>query len=580
MLSLAVVLLAALVGARYAPATADRATSLLASRWAPAVVGLLTTVAWWSMAGALTPLPLVHDEASYLLQAQTFARFRWTMPSPPIPEFFEQFHVFVQPAFASKYPPGHGLLMVPGVWLGLPFLMPMLLHGVSGAFVFLLARRVANPWVALVTWLLWLIAADNLLFRSRYYSEATSGALWLVGWWALLEWRRTRHRGWLLALSACAAWGAITRPLTMLAFAIPVAAVVLYDVFRLRLWRDTALATALGIGIVAIMPLWSQGTLGTTSPTPYSLYSELYFPFDRMGFGMDTTPPVRALPPDMVMFRRYMMPGHRGYDWNVLPRAYRERLAVVTQRSGEWKLRALLWLAVAGLVVAGASTWFAVGSGLLLLAAYLSFAHGAEWSIYYLEITMVVPFLVACGAWWVVTALRERRIGRTRAERAASLHAVPAGAALAGAVMAFALALYVPGALAGGRRAHRNQAGYHQSAHAAVAKLPGEKLIVFVRYATGHNPHQSLIFNQADLPGARVWWVYDRGTDNARLLRVAGDRTPYLLDEGHGWLGPLADAPRPSRRHLAVALAMEKADRAARAAAPPASAALASPAAP
>ena len=128
---------------------------------------------WW-LAGAWTPYARVHDEASYLLQAQTFAHFRWVNPSPPIPAFFEQYHVFVEPAFFSKYPPGHGLLMVPGVWLGLPALVPMLLHGVAGALLFMLARRVANPWVALLTWALWLGARANVEFRPTYFSDARS----------------------------------------------------------------------------------------------------------------------------------------------------------------------------------------------------------------------------------------------------------------------------------------------------------------------------------------------------------------------------------------------------------------------
>jgi hypothetical protein len=36
---------------------------------------------------------VIHDEIAYVLQANIFAHFRWSAPSPPIPAFFEQAHV-------------------------------------------------------------------------------------------------------------------------------------------------------------------------------------------------------------------------------------------------------------------------------------------------------------------------------------------------------------------------------------------------------------------------------------------------------------------------------------------------------
>jgi hypothetical protein len=45
-----------------------------------------------------------------------------------------------------------------------------------------------------------------------------------------------------------------------------------------------------------------------------------------------------------------------------------------------------------------------------------------------------------------------------------------------------------------------------------------------------------VINNEPDLPRARIWIVYDRGSDNARLLAIARDRTPYLYDEARGAL--------------------------------------------
>jgi hypothetical protein len=514
----------ALLVRRVAPRPEPRGWRALDSGWASVAAGCVTAAMVWYVMGTLRRVPVVDDEAAYLLQAGIFATVHWTVPSPPLPEFFEQLYVLVTPVLASKYWPGQSVVMAPGARLGLPGLAPVVLSGVAGGLVYALCRRAAGRVAALLTTLLWLSAPATLYDRAAYMSEVTTATAWLIAWWGLLQWRDRRPGGGApLALSGAAVGlTLITRPLAGIALALPIVLVACRIAWQRRpaqgfrhSWGAVGTAAGVMVVVCAIIPVWSARTTGSWRDTPLALYTAQYMPFDRPGFGVGSAAAVRALPADLAQetdaFRRL----HQAYQPAAIPFMLLGRIIGIARDVwGGWRL-GLLPFAVVGCVGLGAEGMFALASVALLIALSLCYAHPPGFSLYYLEGEPVLALVTALG---VIRVVRAQRV---------PLVAVGLAAGLVAATVVTVTRV---------RTAVRNDGAYRAAFAALVSGIPDRQAIVFVRYGPSHNANQGLVRNVVDLGHARVWIVHDRGTDDVRLSAQAPERTPYLFDETRGSL--------------------------------------------
>jgi 4-amino-4-deoxy-L-arabinose transferase-like glycosyltransferase len=422
-----------------------------------------------------------------------------------------------------------------GALVGAPMLVPLLLHAASAALIFVLARRLANGGIALLTWMLWLSSPSVLLFGPRYYSETVTTACWLASFLALLEWRARGKRRWLLALAFLVGWGAITRPLTMLLFAIPVGIVVIELVRRRGAWRDLALAAALGASVLAIIPVWSAATTGNWRVTPLSVYMRQYTPWDLPGFGYNRTPPERALTPDLNRLRLVLGAEHAAHTVDALPSIFLIRLRAIRDAVWGGPRKILIPFAVIGLATVGAEVGVALAAGICLIVGYLSFPMAAGWTLYYYETFPVFAFLTASGL--ALAAAAVARLGaplRSQGWRAPRLANLAAIGALAFLPTTFVLMRVV-------RRLQHIQHMPQQAFADRLAAIPDARAVVFVRYKPDHDPHVSLVRNSADPARERIWVAYDRGpAENAQLLAHAAGRTAYLFDEAGATMRPYA----------------------------------------
>jgi hypothetical protein len=533
-LTFATILLVAIYAHFAGRSQEEQGGSLLRVLQSPAMLAFVfaaTFLVLWLSWGAWNPIPAVHDEMVYVLQAQIFARGRWAMPSPPIPAFWEQPHVLVEPVLAGKYFPGHALAMVPGTLLGWPALMPLVLQSLVGVLIFVLARRVASGGVAFMAWVIWLFTPMALYFGASYYSESTTTLCWLAGWYALLRWRESRALPWLLAVAFFTGWDAITRPLTGLAYAIPIGLVVLHDVAVGRRWRQLAWAFALGTAVMAIIPLWSARTTGDWRVTPHSLYTRMYMPYDVLGFGLTTTPPTHSEMPELARVNDSYSSAHVNHFPSTLvatlgARAHALFVDVWGASRGVLGLFALL-----GLLTMNRVTAFAVASSVFLIVAYLLYATPAQWTLYYYESVPAFAYVTAAGIAWAVAAIG--RPSRTPPSASYSwssprwTRVMVAGALLVALPGAAALRLL--------RAQHADGRRKLDALGALLASIPDRRAVLFVRYDPKHNENVAFVRNTARPETERVWIVYDRGErENARLLGLAAGRTGYLFDESKG----------------------------------------------
>lgn len=231
------------------------------------------------------PVPIVFDEQSIVLQAQTLAAGRLSNPTHPLWEHFETFYVNQIPAYASMYFPGRGaplaagLLVADHAWVGV---------WLSVVLMCMAAVWMLQGWVSLPMALLGgvLVVARLGVFSfwiNSYYGGAFTalGAMLVFGalprilrepWW--------RH-GALMGLGAVILM--TTRPYEGALVCLPVALVLLahlvkpaWQAGRLAFLKVALPATLLVGAGGALLVAYNLATTGDSFKTAYDLQRETY----------------------------------------------------------------------------------------------------------------------------------------------------------------------------------------------------------------------------------------------------------------------------------------------------------------
>lgn len=463
------------------------------------------------------PVPVVHDEFSYLLGADTFAEGRLTNETHPMWWHFESFHIIHEPSYQSKYPPGQALLLALGQRVtGTP---------AAGLWIGAGLLAAAMSW-ALLTWLpahwgvLTAVLATAQLSWFSYWSQsywggavaATGGAL-CIGALPVL-WRRPSVKAGI-PLGIGLAVLSISRPFEGALLGVFLGGALAYRLARtagsarssilLKGMLTAALVVAAGL---AWQAYYNVQVTGSALTMPYQEDDRQYGAAPTLLFQVPESPPEY----------RHAVIEQFWLDWG-RDRHLRQRELGTFSINVPLKTVGLLLfflgpgvLALVGLrsAPAGFRVLSAAGGTALIFAVALltkgTYAH------YVAPVSVLLYVLMGAGLAGLHRA--SRRSDRINL-------AIPIVAAFLTTVVVSLSSFLLS--------EHRDFARQRASLESGLARTPGDHLLI-VRYGPEHNPHIEWVYNRADIDGASVVWAREMSPElNARLIRYFEGRTIWRL---------------------------------------------------
>jgi hypothetical protein len=197
---------------------------------------------------------LTDDEAAYVFMAELLSRGQLTAASHPLKEFFDNAFMINDGRMYSKYFLGWPLMLVPGVWLGIPSLMNALYFALTVPALYrVLQAHASSGWarggvIVFCTAPMLLIGAATMMSHTACICVLT-WAFWL----ALRAQREELPLRVHVAFAALLALAALIRPTSAIGLGAPLAIAWLLAVLRMPSGpRVRALCAFMAIALCAL----------------------------------------------------------------------------------------------------------------------------------------------------------------------------------------------------------------------------------------------------------------------------------------------------------------------------------------
>lgn len=493
--------------------------------------------------------PAIHDEFSYLLASDTFARGRLTNPPHQFWEHFESFHIIQQPTYASKYPPAPAFTLALGQRLtGQPVVGVWFAYGaLCAALTWMLQGWVRPRWALwgglfAAVWLAG-VHADHGYWGDSFWggaTTATGGALLLGGL------RRVEQRA--SALGSLAMGGgvgilALSRPFEgLLMSLVPLGVVVVWA--SRQLVRGNGATLIRGLVPAALMLVLTAGFMGwynyrvtgSATTVPYAVYEDQYASSPL--FIGASGPPPREYRHEMM--REFYL---EGLGVGSKPTSIKGWAKSVWLHSGVVRFFLFPFFALPLFLLAPwaiANRWTAIAAASCALVFAGLLVNPWLWQMHYAAPLFGGYLIILVGAARQLNALHirghRRGVGILRVIVVVTAYS---------ACLSIALRLRA-------RAEDKDKWQWQRQAMEQRLSASGAPDLVLIEYGPRHQPDFEWVYNGADIDQASVVWARSMGAErDARLLAYFANRSAWRLsitdDAGPFVLNPIPRSTVPGQ---------------------------------
>lgn len=445
--------------------------------------------------------PRDHDEFSNLLAADTLLHGRLANPTPEVWKPLQTFHVILEPAYASKYPLGLGMMIAAG-WLlfGTPIAGSWLVAGVCAAsLTWMLAGGTSRRWALFGGVLFALHPAMQTTWSQSLFGGwlTAAGSALLVGGVLRLRRRPSIHVSFMLGIGVGLL--ALTRPFEGLICTILAAAFLWFSwqgTVRMRFRRAYQAAGYAMLPVAAVLlliGLQNKATTGQFTTLPYQVHEAQYGVAPLFVFGEPQRMNLESSNHVPEAVKHY----HEGWSLD----SYKERRGITGWFYGviqAWSVTLGyfgLSLAIAPAVTCACWLKFRTLRSASLMVAIQLLVSGAVCWIFPHYLAPIVPWLALLA----VLGLRQLTAAFRRHHLLATRQFVFGAVAIQSLLLVVSVStLY----------RSPNNAWAHRKANLTqqLLSFPGDHLVLVV-YEPDHNVHQEWVYNGADLESQRIIWA-------------------------------------------------------------------------